>query len=196
MSKEAHFLLSGQVNSKNSIFWGKAAPNEMVQRLLYSKKCTAWVAMSKHSIIGPFWFEDENGEPLTVTKEWYVEVLQQYWTALGRQNRGSFTRDCQLFQQDRDTPNTANATLEWLNQCFPQRLVSQSQDPEWSPHSPDLNLPEFFLWGYLKDSVYEKNPKTVPALKQVITQNLRAITKQECIRVIDNFVRRLQVCLQ
>ena len=152
--------------------------------------------MSKHSITGPFWFEDENGEPLTVTKEWYVEVLQQYWTALGRQNRGSFTTDCQLFQQDRDTPNAANVTLEWLNQCFPQSLVSQSQDPEWSLHSPDLNLPEFFLWGCLKDSMYEKNPKTVPALKLAITQNLRAITKQECISVIDNFARRLQVCLQ
>ena len=90
-SDEAHFLLSGQVNSKNSIFWGTATPNEVLQRPLHSKKCTAWVAMSKHGIIG--WFEDENGEPFTVTKERYVEVLQHYWTALGRRNRGRFKRD-------------------------------------------------------------------------------------------------------
>ena len=90
----------------------------------------------------------------------------------------------------------SQVTLEWLSQCFPQRLVSRCQDPEWSPHSPDLNTPDFFLWGYLKDRVYENNPKTIPELKQVITQNIRAITKQECIRVIDNFARHLQVCLQ
>ena len=75
-SDEAYFLLSGQVNSKNNIFWGTAAPNEVLQRPLHSKKCTAWVAMSKHDIIGPFWFGSENGESVTVTKERYVEVLQ------------------------------------------------------------------------------------------------------------------------
>ena len=192
-SDEAHFLLSGQVNSKYSIFWGTAAPNEVVQRPLHSKKCTAWVAMSKHGVIGPFWFENENWEPLTVIKERYVEVLQQYWTALGRRNRRSFKRDCQWFQQDRATRHTANMTLEWLDQRFPQRLVSRWRDPEWSPHSLGLNPADFFLWGYLKDHVYENNPKT---LKQAITQNIRVITKQECIRAIDTFARRLQVCLQ
>ena len=82
-SDKAHFLLSGQVNSKNRIFWGTAAPNEVLQRPLHSKKSTEWVAMLTHGIIGSFWFEDENGEPLTVTKERCVEVLQQYWIALG-----------------------------------------------------------------------------------------------------------------
>ena len=141
-SDEAHFLLSGQVNSKNSIFWGTATPNEVLQRPLHSKKCTAWVAMSKHGIIG--WFEDENGEPFTVTKERYVKVLQHYWTALGRRNRGSFKRDW-WFEQDGATPHTANVTLEWLDQRFPHRLVSRCRNPEWSPHSPDLIPPDFFL---------------------------------------------------
>ena len=117
--------------------------------------------MSKHDIIGSFWFEDENGELLTVTKEQYIQVLQEYWTALGHQNGGSFKRNCQWFQQDGATPHTANVTLEWLDQCFPQRLVSRQQDPEWSPHSPDLNRPGFFLWGYLKDRVYENNSKAL-----------------------------------
>ena len=164
-SDKAHFLLSGQVNSKNRIFWGTAAPNEVLQRPLHSKKCTEWVAMSTHGIIGSFWFEDENGEPLTVTKERCVEVLQQYWIALGYWNRGSFKRDCQWFQQIGATSHTANVTLEWLDQRFPQRPVSRCQDPEWSPYSPDLNPPDFFLWGYLKDRVFENNPKTIPELK-------------------------------
>ena len=56
-SDEAHFLLSGHVNSKNIVFWGSEVPDEV----LHSVKCTAWLAMSKHGIIGPYWFEDDDG---------------------------------------------------------------------------------------------------------------------------------------
>ena len=60
-SDEAHFLLSEHVNSKNNVFWGSEVPDKVLQRLLHSVKCTAWVAMSKHGIIGPYWFEDDDG---------------------------------------------------------------------------------------------------------------------------------------
>ena len=42
-SEEAHFLLSGNVNSKNNIFWGSTPPEHCLQRPLHSVKCTAWV---------------------------------------------------------------------------------------------------------------------------------------------------------
>ena len=64
-SDEAHFLLSGHVNSKNNIFWGSTSPEHCLQRPLHSLKCTAWVAISKHGIIGPFWFEDDNEQSVT-----------------------------------------------------------------------------------------------------------------------------------
>ena len=50
-SDEAHFLLSGHVNSKNNVYWDTASPEEVLQRPLHSIKCTAWVAISKHGII-------------------------------------------------------------------------------------------------------------------------------------------------
>ena len=39
-SDEAHFLLSGHVNSKNNIFWGSTPPEHCLQRPLHSVKCT------------------------------------------------------------------------------------------------------------------------------------------------------------
>ena len=65
-----------------------------------------------------------------------------------------------------------------------------------SGHSPDLNPPDFHLWGYLKANVYENNPQTIGELKAAITGKIRQIPKEECMRVIDNFARRVQVCLQ
>ena len=35
-------------------------PEDVLQSPLHFTKCTTWVAMSKHGIICPYWFEGEN----------------------------------------------------------------------------------------------------------------------------------------
>lgn len=67
-----HFLMSRHVNSKNNLLWGTATANEVLQRPVHLKKSIALLAMSKHGMIGPYWFEDENEELLTITKGWYI----------------------------------------------------------------------------------------------------------------------------
>ena len=126
-SDEAHFLLSGHVNSKNNVFWGTSSPDEVLQRPLHSAKCTVWAAISSHGIIGPFFFEDELGATTTVNTENYLAVLQKFWRALGR--RG-IDRSTQWFQQDGATPLTANASLVCLRERFESRLISRRCDVE------------------------------------------------------------------
>ena len=46
------------------------------------------------------------------------------------------------------------------------------------------------------DNVYENNPQTIGELKAAITAKIKEIPKEECVRVIDNFARRMQVRLQ
>ena len=175
---------------------GTTAPEDVLQRPLHSTKCTAryWIAISKNGIIGPYWFEDETGRPQTVNTERYVAVLRKFWASLGR-CRG-IDRDEQWFQQDGATPHTSNDSLVWLKERFQEGLISRKCDVEWAPHSPDLNPPDFYLWGYLKDNVYQNNPQTIGELKATITAKIREIPNEECVRVIDNFARRMQVCLQ
>ena len=105
------------------------------------------------------------------------------------------TREEQWFQQDWATSHTSNQTLTWLRQRFPDRLISRRCDSEWTPHSPELNPPDFYFWGYLKDHVYGNNPQTIRDLKAEITAKTSAIPREECVRVIDNFARRIQECL-
>jgi hypothetical protein len=93
------FSDEGHVNSKNNIFWGTAAPEDVLQRPLHSTKCTAWVAISKHGIIGPYLFEDKNEKAVTVNTERYLVVTRK----LGR--RRGITRDEQWFQQDGAHPS-------------------------------------------------------------------------------------------
>ena len=152
------------------------------------------LAISKHGIIGPFWFEDGNERSVTTNTERYVQVLGKFWTAFNR--RRGVVKVLQWFQQDGATPYTSNESLVWLQQRFPDRQISRRYDPQWPLHSPDLNPPDFYMWGYLKDRVYGNNPQTIPDLKAAITAAIRAIPREECGRVIQNFARRIQMCLQ
>ena len=76
------------------------------------------------------------------------------------------------------------------------QLISRKCDQQWSPYSLDLNPPNFYLWGYLKDWVYVYNPQSIPDLKRAIKTTIKAIPMEECKKFIDNFVRRIKVCLQ
>ena len=42
---------------------------------LHSAKCTAWVAMSEHGIIGPYWFE-EDGQTVTINSIRYMGLKE------------------------------------------------------------------------------------------------------------------------
>ena len=68
-----------------------------LQRPLHSVKCTAWVAISKHGIIGPFWFEVDNERSWEINTERYVQALGKFWTALGW--RRGVVRVFQWFQR-------------------------------------------------------------------------------------------------
>ena len=192
-SDEAHFLLSGHVNSKNCVHWGSERPEEVLERPLHSAKCTAWVALSKHGVIGPFWFETENGHATTINTGGYIQTLEKFWQELGQ--RGGADRGHQWFQQDGATPHCSNASLEWLRLHFGTRLIGRRLAVEWSPHSPDLSPLDFFLWGYVKSKAYANKPQTISDLKAAITQVIAEITVDQCRRTIDNFRHRIESCL-
>ena len=53
-SDEAHFHLSGTVNSRNYVHWASERPDEVIERILHVPKATACVALSAQGVIGPF----------------------------------------------------------------------------------------------------------------------------------------------
>ena len=68
-SDEGPFLLSGHINTKNNVFWGTQTPDKGPQRDFHSVICRHIVVMSKRGIIRLLWFEDADGEAVTVTKK-------------------------------------------------------------------------------------------------------------------------------
>ena len=62
--------------------WGDAPPDTVQQKPLHSVKVTVWAAMSSSSVIGPFFYEDERGQAVTVNTERYLSVLEKFYRHL------------------------------------------------------------------------------------------------------------------
>ena len=190
---EAHFYLDGRVNSQNNRIWSEKIPDEVAERQLHPPRCTAWCAVSSTGIIGPIWIEDDAGEVLTVTAKRYLQVLKKFWAALQRKCVDTINE--QWLQQDGAPAHAATVTLEWLQERFGGRLISRGTPTRWPPRSPDLTPADFYLWGHVKERAYKSEPRDIPELKAAVRACVRAVTPQECRRVLEAVRRRAELCL-
>ena len=82
-------------------------------------------------------------------------------------------------------PHFLNRTLEYLRHNLKwDRFISCQIDNPWPSFSQDLNPPDYFLRGYLKDRVCENNPQT---REDIIRKEIRRIPQEMLNRVVDNF---------
>lgn len=54
------------------------------------------------------------------------------------------------FQQDAH----ARVTIALLRTHFRNRIISSNGVLKWPRRSPDLTVPDYFLWGYVKERVH------------------------------------------
>ena len=90
-------------------------------------------------------------------------------------------------------PHLSNRTLEYLRHNFAWgRLISRQTDNRWPSYSQDLNPPDYFLRGYVKDRVCGNNPQ---ARENIIRREIRWIPQEMLSRVVDNFNVRVAAVL-
>ena len=78
MSNEALFHFHGTVNNQNFRYWPHANPHELHQRPIYDPKVTVWCAVWSRGVIGPYFFEDEDGKAITVTSQRCTEMINEF----------------------------------------------------------------------------------------------------------------------
>ena len=164
-SDEAHCHLSGHINKQSMRCWSQAHPHEHTYQPLSQEKVTARCAIGRSRIIGPYFFKDESGNRVTVDTDRYIALMRTKFIPALRRKRG-VDMNSVIYQQDGAPPHCFHRSLEYLRRYFPgDRLISRRTDFPWPPYPPDLNQPDYFLWGYLKERIYINNPKTRADLK-------------------------------
>jgi len=128
------------------------------QPFLYDPKVTVW----SRGVIGPYIFENEDGQDITVTPQLYAQMINEFLAPKLPPNHNS------RFQQDGATAHLAVISMP----LFQQRVISRSGDVPWPLPSSDLTASEFFLRDYLESKVYSRRPVDLNALKEAIRDEI------------------------
>lgn len=190
MSDEAHFCLNGCINKQNNRFWGKSNPRELHHHQLHPQKCTVWCGVMADRVIGPYFFENEEGHAEKITGARYRTMIEMFLRPAIQDNQQIW------FQQDGATAHTAKATMKILREIFGKRIISKNSAFNWPPRSPDLTAPDFFLWGYLKDRVYINKPKIIHDLKDNIQVEIRKLRPEILRTTMESALKRACICEQ
>jgi hypothetical protein len=103
-------------------------------------------------VIGPFSFTEH-----TVTSTTYLDMLEPFVVP---QIGGNSV----IFQQDSAPPHFVNVVREFLDINFPRRWIGRGGWKQWPPRSPDLTTLDFYLWGYIKQTVYSETINNIEQL--------------------------------
>ena len=155
---------------------------------IHSKRVTVWSGFWSRGIIGPFFYENEQGEAVTVNVERYRAMLNEFlFTKIEKEDIGNI-----WFQQD---GHTAKAKLDFLRPVFEDRIISCRADVVWPPRSCDLTLLDYYLWDAVKDKCYADKPETIDVLKDIIREAIDKIQLHTTDNMVKNFIDRVGFCM-
>ena len=98
-------------------------------------------------------------------------------------------------QQDGCPAHFALRARQVLDQLFPGRWIGRGGPVQWPARSPDLTPNDFFLWGRIKDIVYQERPTTRQDMQERIRAVCASLSSDELLRAINNVRSRSQRCV-
>ena len=103
-----------------------------------------------------------------IDQAFYLNVLNSHYAVeAARMFRGAGLQDY-CFQQDGASAHTANAVQIACAALFPSFIAKK----DWPSTSPDLNVLDYFIWGYVQKKVNEMKPETPLDLQLAIEQSV------------------------
>ena len=210
MSDEAVFSLNGNVNTKNVICYSEkrsGRPEDFtIDTSKHADSVMPWacVAGDGRKLELKF-FEPEmvDGERVsgTLNGPRYYKLLRYHAIPqIKALNHGTLAD--QVWQQDGARPHWSEQNLAYLQGQFGTNTLALGAarwgGGEWSPHSPDLSVLDFCLWGVLKYHVYQHPmPTTKAALKEKIVSVWdRDITPELISKSYKGFITRCRKVLE
>ena len=194
VSDEAWFTLSGHVfNRQNTVCYspsGQGTPEQWVSQASQSQEKVMVFCLLHGSgqKFGPFFLEDGG----RVNQFSYRELLEDMVFPLMKQRLGLAKFRRVVWQQDGAKPHQARMVMEWLDSIFGDNMlaIKSLRGDSWAPYSPDCNPCDFFLWGFLKEKVYQPLPTTMSALKRKIKSEFGKIPELMVKKAIFNMQKR------
>ena len=69
-------------------------------------------------------------------------------------------------------PQYALCSRQVINKIFDEKWIGRGGPVAWSPRSSDLTLPDYFLWGFVKERVIAVEPTTPDDMNERVRRAL------------------------
>lgn len=188
---ESTFTREGVFNVHNRHYYAQENPHLVRQQRFQRRfSINVWMGVIGGVLIGPFL-----GLPRTVGGNAYLNFLQNELPVL-LEDIPLDVRRRMIYQHDGAPPHFSRAVRQHLNETFTSWIGRGGTIP-WPPRSPDLTPLDFFVWGYLKERVYQQEVDSEAELRQRILQAAIEMRRVITAGVTGSQVReRARACLR
>jgi hypothetical protein len=192
-SDECTFYTDGHVNRWNCRIWDYVRPDDFcAEKSQSALSVSVWAGMSENHVFGPYFF------PSTVTGDSYRAILCEFFLPNLLESLGNAENEV-WFHQDGAPAHVANDTKAFLASVFGTNIISRDFVHEWPPRSPDLTPCDFYLWGAVKELVYENGIfENLNAMKDSIIRAFRTIRQDRIVEVgyaVRAVPSRMETCI-
>jgi hypothetical protein len=176
----ATFLVCGIVNRYSFRISSSQNPHVTCELERGSPKVNVWAGFMHDKLIGPGFFLK------TVAGHSYLDLLELY--VLPQLPPET------ILQEDGALPHFCHPVRNHLVREMIGRLIGRGGPITWPPRSPDLTPWDFFLWGYVKNIVYQVKINDLQHLKAHIKGTVATATQNMLQAAWNEVENRLDIC--
>lgn len=190
-SDESLFTNCGMFNRRNAHVYALENPHLIREvRNQYRFSVNVWCGILDTRIIGPYFIRGN------LNAQAYLNLLENDLEEFLDDLPLESIRNLHWFQQDGSAVHNANMVTTYLNRRFPNSWIGTNGSIRWPPRSPCLNPLDYYLWGYLKNKVYDTPSESIVHLKQKIREEIAAIPPAVIRKAVDAQIYRTRLCIQ
>ena len=146
-----------------------------------------WVGIINQTTIGPFFIQGN------FNANSFLRLLRNH---IVPQIQNLNINDV-WFQMDGAPPHSTAIISRYLHEIFAERWIGRFGPIAWPPRSPDLSPNDFFLWGHLKNTIYNNIMiNDVEELKDRIRNACNELNPNFIGNAVQGFYHRLAYCLE
>lgn len=187
---EKLFRTSGCFNRQTHRYWAQENPRwERQMKEVGGESVMVWTGIINTHIIGPYFFTD------TVNSDSYLDMIYNF--LLPELHRLGYDSIQVCYMHDGAPAHYTQEVRDCLDEqfeCWIGRGEGTNRLLAWPPRSPDLNMLDFYLWGYLNHKVHMTQNNSADDIRRKLNEIIPLISVETLDRVQRNLVKRLRLC--